>query len=63
MHAFDYINDIYGDIFKVLMKLGLSKSEIAIIGFACDINIEHPELTVLRYFYDPDDFNTVLSNS
>jgi hypothetical protein len=57
MHAFDYINDIYGDIFKTDEAWINSERGTDIIYFACDINLEHPEIAGDTFFYDPDGLN------
>jgi len=57
MEAFDYINDIYGDIFKADEAWINSERGSDMVYFACDINMEHPEMAGNDFFYDPDGFN------
>ena len=57
MHAFDYINDIYGDIFKTDEAWINSERGSDMLYFACDINMEHPEIAGNEFFYDPDGLN------
>jgi len=61
MHAFDYINDIYGDIFKTDEAWINSERGSDMLYFACDINMEHPEMAGNDFFYDPDGFNQFCS--
>ena len=60
MHAFDYITDMYGDIFDVDNSFINYEGDNVIFG--CDINLEHPEMSESAYFYDPDSFNEFCSN-
>jgi len=57
MEAFDYINDIYGDIFKTDEAWINSERGSDMIYFACDINMEHPEISESAFFYEPDGLN------
>ena len=57
MEAFDYINDIYGDIFKTDEAWINSERGTDIIYFACDINMAHPEISEGAFFYEPDGLN------
>ena len=60
MHAFDYITDMYGDIFDVDNSFINYEGDNLIFG--CDINLEHPEISESAYFYDPDSLNEFCSN-
>jgi len=60
MHAFDYITQIYGDIFDIDNSFINYEGDNVIFG--CDINLEHPEISESAYFYDPDSFNNFCSN-
>ena len=59
-HAFDYITDIYGDIFDT--DNAWIRYESDHLMFGCDINLEHPEISESAYFYDPDSLNEFCSN-
>jgi len=59
MHAFDYITDIYGDIFDV--DSAWIRYENDHLMFGCEINLEHPEISESSYFYDPESLNEFCS--
>jgi hypothetical protein len=59
MHAFDYITDIYGDIFKVDEAWIVHQDDKLL--FCCDLNLEHPEIGESALMYDPDSFNEFCS--
>ena len=55
MEAYDYITQMYGDIFKI--DEAWIRYESDHLMFGCDINLEHPEISESEYFYDPDGLN------
>jgi hypothetical protein len=55
MHAFDYITQIFGDIF--LVDNAFINYEGNNLIFGCDLNLEHPEIGESALMYDPDSFN------
>jgi len=59
MHAFDYITQIYGDIFDV--DSAWIRYENDHLMFGCEINLEHPEISESSYFYDPESLNEFCS--
>jgi hypothetical protein len=59
MHAFDYITDIFGDIFLVDNAFVNYVGENLIFG--CDLNLEHPEIGESSLMYDPGSFSEFCS--
>jgi len=66
MHAFDYMNERYGDLFDTdnswINYLRVSNGPDAVV-FACRLNMEHPEISENGvYFYDPEGLNDFCLN-
>ena len=66
MHAFDYMNERYGDLFDTdnswINYLRVSNGPDAVV-FACRLNMEHPEISENGvYFYDPESLNDFCLN-
>jgi len=56
MHAFDNINDIYGDIFDSSSGF-VNKFSNTTVHVGCKFNLEHPDIGESAIMYDPDSFN------
>ena len=56
MHAFDNINDIWGDIFDTDSGF-VNKFSDTIVHIGCRFNLEHPEIGESALMYDPDGFD------
>ena len=61
MHAFDSINDIWGDIFDVDSGF-VNKFSNTTVHVGCRFNLEHPDIGESAIMYDPDGFNTFCGN-
>ena len=58
MHAFQHINDSYGDLFNV--KSGfVNKFNSTTVYIGCDINLAHPDIGESSLMNSPDDFDTL----
>jgi len=58
MHAFDSINDIWGDIFDVDSGF-VNKFSNTTVHVGCRFNLEHPDIGESALMYDPDGFNAL----
>ena len=58
MHAFDNINDIWGDIFDTGSGF-VNKFSNTTVHVGCNFNLEHPDIGESALIYDPDGFNTL----
>ena len=56
MHAFDNINDIWGDIFDSSSGF-VNKFSNTTVHIGCRFNLEHPDIGESALMYDPDGFN------
>ena len=56
MHAFDSINDIWGDIFDTDSGF-VNKFSNTTVHIGCRFNLEHPEIGESALMYDPDGFD------
>jgi hypothetical protein len=56
MHAFDNINDIWGDIFETDTGF-VNKFSNTTVHIGCRFNLEHPEIGESALIYDPDGFD------
>jgi hypothetical protein len=56
MHAFDSINDIWGDIFETDSGF-VNKFSNTTVHIGCRFNLEHPEIGESALMYDPDGFD------
>jgi hypothetical protein len=67
MHAFDYMNERFGDLFDTdnswINYLRVSNGPDAVV-FACRLNMQHPEISDVQgaFFYDPEDLNNFCVN-
>lgn len=66
MHAFDYMNERFGDLFDTdnswINYLRVSNGPDAVV-FACRLNMAHPQISENGvYFYDPDGLNDFCQN-
>jgi hypothetical protein len=56
MHAFDSINDIWGDIFDSSSGF-VNKFSNTTVHVGCRFNLEHPDIGESALMYSPDGFN------
>jgi len=56
MHAFDNINDIWGDIFETDSGF-VNKFSNTTVHIGCRFNLEHPDIGESALMYDPDGFD------
>jgi len=56
MHAFDNINDIWGDIFDSSSGF-VNKFSNTTVHIGCRFNLEHPDIGESALMYSPDGFN------
>ena len=56
MHAFDNINDIWGDIFDTDSGF-VNKFSNTTVHIGCRFNLEHPDIGESALMYDPDGFD------
>ena len=56
MHAFDSINERYGDIFETDSGF-INKFSNTTVHIGCRFNLEHPEIGESALMYDPDGFD------
>jgi len=58
MHAFDSINERYGDIFETDSGF-INKFSNTTVHIGCRFNLEHPEIGESALMYDPDGFDNL----